>query len=257
MPDPTDVEVVEAGLAASWSRQVGWTGGSCHRVGGLLVAISGVDDQTQQVAVVDGAVVDPEAAVVAAEVLFDRAGWQPAVDLVAGAHPGLEEALSSRGFRVVAERPGMVLRAHDPVPAVDPQVEVRPATPSDRAAIVGVQAEAFGLPRRIAGSMLPPPAFVDAGVSLLVALDRRRRIVGSVGVHVDGAVAGIVGAGVLPRARRRGAGTALTLAALATAVDRGAEAVWLQATPAGLPVYRRCGFRPVAACQVWLRSHPE
>lgn len=251
----TDVEQLEAGLAASWIRQVGWSPtGRVHHVGGLLVALSGARDQTQQVAVVEGPVDDPEASVVAAEVLFHRAGWHPAVDLVAGAHPSLEDVLADRGYRVVVERPGLILREDDPVPEVPVAVEVRVATAADRSAVVGVQSDAFGLTRRMASTMLPEAAFTDPGVEILVACGTRGAVIGSVAAHVDGEVAGIVGAGVLTRHRHRGVGTALTVAALESSARRGARSVWLQATPEGLPVYRRVGFRDVGSCRVWLRT---
>lgn len=249
---PDDRAVVEAGLVASWSRQVRWSRGTGHRVGGLFVALSGVPDQTQQVAVVDGVVPDPEGALVAAEVLFGQRRWQPAVDVIAGAHPDLEDVLRSRGYRVAVRRPAMVLQEGDPVTTEDPAVAVRPAGPADRKAVVIVQCEAFDVGRRLAGEMVPHEAFDDPDVEVLVALGHRRRVIGSVTVHVDGAIAGLVGAGVMRRHRRQGAGLALTLGALESAVRRGARAVWLQATPAGEGVYRRCGFRTVGTCEVWL-----
>lgn len=251
----TDVERLEAGLAASWVRQVRWSpAGEVHHVGGLLVALSGVSDQTQQVAVVEASVDEPEAAVVAAEVLFGRAGWNPAFDLVDGVHPALEEVLVDRGYRVVVERPGLILRESDPVPDLTASVPVRVARPADRGAVVGVQAEAFGLSRRMAATMLPEAAFADVGVEILVACGPRGSVIGSVATHVDGDVAGIVGAGVLTRHRHRGAGTALTFAALESAARRGAGSVWLQSSPEGLGVYRRAGFRDVGSCRVWLHS---
>ncbi|WP_229022776.1 GNAT family N-acetyltransferase [Actinomarinicola tropica] len=257
MPSPEDLAVVEGGLVASWSRQVRWTGGDAHRVGGLFVALSGVPDQTQQVAVIEGALDDPDAALAAAEVLFGRRRWQPAVDVVAGAHPELEDALRGRGYRVAVRRPAMVLREGDPVTTEAPSTEVRRAAPADRRAVVVAQCEAFGVSRRLAEQMVPPDAFDDPGVEVLVALGHRSRVVGSVTVHVDGPIAGIVGAGVMRRHRRQGAGTALTLGALESAVRRGAHGVWLQATADGEGVYRRCGFRPVGTCEVWLGPTPR
>ncbi|MBK5221954.1 MAG: GNAT family N-acetyltransferase [Acidimicrobiia bacterium] len=253
--------IVERGLASSWTRQVRWTpSGTIHHVGGLVVALSGVADQTQQVAVVDGPVPDPEAAVVAAEVLFTAAGWTPALDLVAKAHPHLEEVLLARGYRMVVERPGMVRQCVDAdstaaAGAVASDTVIRIAHHTDRSSVVGVQCDAFGVHHRIADALMPAAAFDDPGAVVLVA-DHHGEVVGAVTVHVDGLVAGIVGAGVLPSHQRRGVGRALTDAAVATAAARGAASVWLQATEAGLPVYLRCGFRTVGPCQVWLRANP-
>lgn len=52
--------------------------------------------------------------------------------------------------------------------------------------------------------------------------------------------------------RRRGIGRAITLAAIRAAFDLGAIDVGLQASPMGLPVYERLGFRTVTGYQVWL-----
>jgi GNAT superfamily N-acetyltransferase len=52
--------------------------------------------------------------------------------------------------------------------------------------------------------------------------------------------------------RRRGLGRAVTLATVNAAFDLGATAVGLQASPMGLPVYERLGFRTVGGYAVWL-----
>jgi GNAT superfamily N-acetyltransferase len=53
--------------------------------------------------------------------------------------------------------------------------------------------------------------------------------------------------------RRRGLASRLILAALAEARDDGANTATLQASPDGLPVYERLGFRRVATLRAFLR----
>ena len=60
-----------------------------------------------------------------------------------------------------------------------------------------------------------------------------------------GDVSGVYGVGTRPEFRRRGVGTALSWAAVNAGREWGCEAVVLQATAAGLPVYERIGFRTI------------
>lgn len=63
---------------------------------------------------------------------------------------------------------------------------------------------------------------------------------------------GWIGAlGVLPGARRRGLGTALTESACAWLRERGAETVLLYATDLGRPVYDRLGFVAEGTATAW------
>jgi ribosomal protein S18 acetylase RimI-like enzyme len=258
---------LEAGLARSWVRQAGWVPRSqVRRLGGLLVALSGIRDQTQQVAVVDRAasvggatddpVPDPEASVVAAEVCFEQAGWRPAFDLAAGAHPMVEQVLADRGFQVVVTRPGMVRSTSvDLVAPAAPGVRLELGVSPDRDAIIEVQRESFDLHPATARGLVPNALFADPEAAVIVAREHRPRgghVVGSVTVHLD-LTAAIVGAAVLPTHRHRGIGSALTTAALALARHHGADLAWLQASPDGEPLYRRLGFVEVAPFQVWLR----
>jgi GNAT superfamily N-acetyltransferase len=64
-------------------------------------------------------------------------------------------------------------------------------------------------------------------------------------------IAGLYDMGVEPSRRRQGIGHALTLAACRVARDAGCTHATLNATPMGMPVYRRVGFRMLGAGQTW------
>jgi ribosomal protein S18 acetylase RimI-like enzyme len=72
-----------------------------------------------------------------------------------------------------------------------------------------------------------------------------RRAVASVVAMVDpdGAVVGLWNLATLPDARRRGAATAITIAALEDARADGCRRAVLASTPAAVSLYRRLGFR--------------
>lgn len=64
-------------------------------------------------------------------------------------------------------------------------------------------------------------------------------------VRRTGDAAYIGGVTVLPEWRRRGFGTAISLAATRAAVRTGASLVWLHSTETSQPIYERLGFRVV------------
>src|SRR3954451_16794080 len=85
---------------------------------------------------------------------------------------------------------------------------------------------------------------------VLVA-ERDGRAIGGVCCASFGATGWIGALGVLPDARRRGGGEALTRAACARLRERGAETVLLFATDMGRPLYERLGFEPEATVSAW------
>ena len=94
---------------------------------------------------------------------------------------------------------------------------------------------------------------------------RRRRIwhfgawfherpIGQIWLHVTTGrfgVAGLYGTGVVPAARRRGVGAALTAAACEHARALGCRYATLNATHMGEPMYRRVGFTSLGYGQTW------
>jgi predicted N-acetyltransferase YhbS len=85
---------------------------------------------------------------------------------------------------------------------------------------------------------------------VLVA-ERDGRPVGGVCCASFGATGWIGALGVLPEARRRGAGEALTRAACDRLRERGARTVLLYATDMGRPLYERLGFEHEGTVTAW------
>jgi ribosomal protein S18 acetylase RimI-like enzyme len=65
-------------------------------------------------------------------------------------------------------------------------------------------------------------------------------------------VAGVYNVGTVPEARRQGIGTAITLAPLREARERGYRVGTLHATEAGIGVYRRLGFEEYCTLSMYL-----
>jgi GNAT superfamily N-acetyltransferase len=70
-------------------------------------------------------------------------------------------------------------------------------------------------------------------------------------VLLAGGIAGIYDVSTVPDARRRGIGTAMTMAALQAARVRGYEIAFLQPSEMGRSVYERLGFRVCCVCGVY------
>ena len=77
--------------------------------------------------------------------------------------------------------------------------------------------------------------------------------VGAAGVgYLHDGVGELIHIGTHPRFRRKGLGTAVTLALSEELCRRGADLLSLQAAPLGEPVYRRLGFRVIGGYRWWL-----
>ena len=169
--------------------------------------------------------------------------------------PGLAAALLAAGAAELHAKPVMALSLNQAaVPAVPGR---RPGARLGRC-----RGDRPGRAGRVRGLLRPVVRRAEDALPAQLAVERCRpdppgtlvRFTGRVGGTLAGTaalldrhgVAGLYVITVRPEFRRRGIGTALTVAALAAARDRGLPVATLHATPDGEPVYRRMGFTEVA-----------
>jgi GNAT superfamily N-acetyltransferase len=88
-------------------------------------------------------------------------------------------------------------------------------------------------------------------VSLVLARRGDEPPAGAAMVLHTGDMAGLYWVATRPEARGQGLAAACTVAATNLALERGAKAVALQASPMGAPVYRRLGWREYDRLQRW------
>jgi predicted N-acetyltransferase YhbS len=119
---------------------------------------------------------------------------------------------------------------------------------ADEARPIGELLSRAGFGPTVAGLIAFPRESPDGDV--LVA-ERDGRPIGGVCCASFGRTGWIGALGVLPDARRRGAGEALTRAACERLRDRGAETVLLFATDMGRPLYERLGFETDGTVTAW------
>lgn len=146
------------------------------------------------------------------------------------AAPALAAALAGRGY----ETSGFEhVLGHSLVRIAAPPetVTVSEAAPADADAVASLIAEAFSHPDAggLAGERLPPLDRLRRSASLMTRVDGYRGYIARIGgepvgagtLWIDGAIAHFIGAGTVPRFRRRGVQSALLRARLVDAARAG------------------------------------
>lgn len=228
-------------------------GAEVLEVDGLVLALANVADAALNSVVVERAPEDPTGALEAAEAEFRRRGQAFSVDLQVGRHPSLDVAVREAGLRRVLRRPAMAVGLLDlTTPGFPAGIEVRSVDGEDDAdALVEVGVAAFGDDPEVAGRVYALGSHGVSGARSFVGWERGTAVAIATSYVREGAV-GIYGVGVVPGARGRGIGAAITGHA-ARAHER-ADLAWLHPTERAEPLYRRLRFRPVAEWEVRVRS---
>jgi ribosomal protein S18 acetylase RimI-like enzyme len=169
---------------------------------------------------------------------------------------GIEARLGQRGLVELQRETSLVFRGDLNAANVNPQIEIRRASPEDARdfATVGAQvnapkekwAKGFLLGAALANILEPEHAFYlaymggePAGAALTVTAD---------------GVTGIYSVATLRAHRRNGIGTALTVRAILDAQSAGAEIVCLECESGGdaMRLYASLGFEPAHEASLWV-----
>ena len=166
---------------------------------------------------------------------------------------GLAEVPSSYALEPAASLyPGMVLHPiPDPV-ALTPGVSVVSILEPSLEEFICVLVES-GLRRELAVRLITPSFAADPDVQLFVGRLDGKPVGTSIAIRSRDA-SGIYNVGTLPRARRRGVGSAVTWAAIEAGRAWGYDTVVLQSSVMGLSMYSAMGFRTVAPYVVFANS---
>jgi GNAT superfamily N-acetyltransferase len=187
-----------------------------------------------------------------AEAEFVRRGHALGVNLQRGRHPRVDHAVRSLGLALLLERPAMAVNPgvlpEAPLPA---GAEIRSVTTDvDVGALVAVGVAAFEDDPAIGMAFYGAGARGVDGVRTFVAWEGDDPVGISAGYLVRGAVS-VMGVAVVPEARRRGIGAALTVNA---ARAFPSDLAWLHPSEMARPMYEALGFATVSDWEIWVRD---
>ncbi|MGZ5290516.1 MAG: GNAT family N-acetyltransferase [Actinomycetota bacterium] len=181
-----------------------------------------------------------------------RRGHSLGLNLQRGRHPRVDDAVRALGLALLLERPAMAV---DPgaLPEAPPPlgVEIRPvSTDADVGALVAVGVAAFDDDPAVGMAFYGAGARGVDGVRTFVAWEGDDPVGISAGYLVREAVS-VMGVAVVPGARRRGIGAALTVHA---ARAFSSSLAWLHPSEMARPVYEALGFATVSEWEIWVRD---
>ena len=240
-------------VAAERARRANVAGAEVLEIDGLVLALANLPDPALSSVVAVREPDDALGSLAAAEGEFARRGLQFGMDLQVARHPSVDRAVRAMGLTRIIERPGMVAEPGvlPGAPAPD-GVEIRAVEgPDDVEGLVRVGVAAFGDDPEVGRAFYGAGALGVPAIRAFVAWHLGEPVGISAGYR-DGATTGVMGVGVVPDARGRGLGSALTVRA-ARAFD-GADLAWLHPSDEARSMYGRLGFRAVSDWEVWVRD---
>ena len=163
--------------------------------------------------------------------------------------------LEPHGFRVWRTEPWYFRPPGNVEAESPPELElVEVSTPEEVHEFEAVSVRGFGSEDdTIApGTYHPPEVLDDNAMRMFIGRVDGRPVAAAMGYRMDDVV-GVFGVATVASARRRGYGTALTCAAMLP--DTGLPSI-LAPSPQGAALYRRLGFEPVGALNIWSKAGP-
>jgi GNAT superfamily N-acetyltransferase len=245
--------VRSASVAGYRHRGESVAGGEVVEIDGLVLSLTNLPDASLNAVCVATEPSDPDRALAEAEAAF-RARGMPwfGIELEVGDHPEVERAVRAAGLVHLFTRPAFALvPGRLRVPDDPDGIAIEPVEDAEALrSLRAVEVDAFGTSPEVADGLIGP-AILDRPDALpWRALDGDRTVGEALALHLDGTV-GVFGVGVVPAARGRGIGSALTAAAVAS--FPAADLAWLLPSPLAEPMYRRLGFTTVSEWAVWVR----
>jgi GNAT superfamily N-acetyltransferase len=253
MADDITGRILGATILAVRRRCVGIDGAEVLERDGLVLSLTNLPEPSLNAAFVAAEPSDPRRALRWAEEEMGGRGHALAIDYPVGRWPSLDRAVRDAGLERVDGRPIMVARA-DALPPIEAPAGVairRVSSGEDALALARVDALAFGTDPSISEAAFAPGVLGIEGAIGLVAWGDDGRPVGCAVAHEGAGATGIFGVGVVPGARGRGIGAALTLAA---ARAFPGDLAWLLPSEMARPMYERLGFRAWEMWEVWVRA---
>lgn len=243
-------DAADTNLIASYRAHLAWQGPCDHlEDDGVLLVAGGnrFPGPYKNVAVRLDPAMTPVELLQRAHAFFDPIDRKFSVATRTRVDADLEDHLQRAGYELRSQSPCMIVEQPVPVREVDVQVRIERFRDLDhvRDAIdVGAQAYAtLGLPMEEAHTMLAcHDRLLDPDVAGFVAYVDDVPAATALTLFSDGA-AGVYWVATLPASRGRGLGEVCTALATNAGFERGAPVVTLQASPMGLPIYTRMGYR--------------
>jgi ribosomal protein S18 acetylase RimI-like enzyme len=241
-------------VEAERQRRASVPGAEVVEIDGLLLAFANVPDPPVNSALVISEPSDPAAALVTAEAEFRRRERAFGMDVAAGRHPSVDKAVRSAGFSLLFSWPAMAARLDDlPERSLPEGVRVEPVSDTAGASALARVERSLLDPTEegseIAERFYGPGSYGVEGARAFVAWEGDEPV-GTASAHLREGAIGILGVGVVPRARRRGIASALSVIA---ARAFPADLAWLHAAEGAQSMYTQLGFREVAEWEVWVR----
>ena len=243
-------------VEAERQRRAKVPGAEVLEVDGLLLAFANVPDPPVNSVLVISEPSDPAAALARAEAEFRSRDRAFGMDVAVGRHPSVDEAIRSARLSLLFSWPAMAVRVEDLPERPPPDgVRVEPVRDAQGASAVARVERGLLDPSdvkagsRIAEDFYGPASYGVEGARAFVAWEDDEPV-GTASGHLREGAIGILGVGVIPRARGRGIASALSVMA---ARAFPADLAWLHAAEGAQGLYAQLGFREVAEWEVWVR----